>query len=160
MVDFGKKEAVFFGVIICLAVLVFLASAYGGNDPVKVGHSAGEIEGIIPSGAVMAFDLAACPAGWSELTDARGRVVVGMNSADGNFDSRGEVGGEKSHTLTIAEMPSHSHTERTWSDATGYGWRPSSGWAKAVTLNSGGAGGDGAHNNLQPYVTFLYCKKN
>jgi hypothetical protein len=31
-----------------------------------------------PAGAVMFFDLASCPAGWSEFTQARGRYVVGL----------------------------------------------------------------------------------
>lgn len=33
--------------------------------------------GAIPAGAVMAFNLAACPSGWSPLPEAVGRVVVG-----------------------------------------------------------------------------------
>ncbi len=32
----------------------------------------------IPPGAVMFFNASACPEGWSELTNARGRVVVGL----------------------------------------------------------------------------------
>jgi hypothetical protein len=32
----------------------------------------------IPSGAVMFFDLASCPDGWTELTDARGRYIIGL----------------------------------------------------------------------------------
>lgn len=31
----------------------------------------------IPSGAVMSFNLRSCPAGWSELTSAKGRYIVG-----------------------------------------------------------------------------------
>lgn len=34
----------------------------------------------VPSGAVMYFDLPACPTGWSELTAARGRYIVGLPS--------------------------------------------------------------------------------
>ena len=39
-----------------------------------------------------------------------GRVPVGVNTGDGNFNTVEKTGGESSHTLTIAEMPSHSHT--------------------------------------------------
>ena len=34
----------------------------------------------IPTGAVMAFNLASCPSGWTELTSARGRYIVGLPS--------------------------------------------------------------------------------
>ena len=34
--------------------------------------------GGVPSGAVLPFNLANCPAGWTELTAARGRVIVGV----------------------------------------------------------------------------------
>lgn len=38
-----------------------------------------EFATTIPSGAVMFFDLTACPAGWSELVQARGRYLVALN---------------------------------------------------------------------------------
>ena len=39
-----------------------------------------------------------------------GRTLVGINSSDTAFDTVGKTGGEKTHTLTVAEMPSHTHT--------------------------------------------------
>lgn len=38
----------------------------------------------VPSGAVMAFALTACPAGWSEYTQARGRFLRGLDNGAGN----------------------------------------------------------------------------
>ena len=40
-----------------------------------------------------------------------GRVIVGVDSTDTDFDTVRETGGSKtdSHALTIAELPSHTH---------------------------------------------------
>lgn len=43
------------------------------------------------------------------IPNLRGRNIIGLNSSDADFDVLGETGGEKRHTLTIAEMPSHNH---------------------------------------------------
>ena len=39
-----------------------------------------------------------------------GRVPVGVNTSDGNFNTVEKTGGESTHKLTVAEMPSHTHT--------------------------------------------------
>ena len=39
-----------------------------------------------------------------------GRVPVGVNTSDGNFNTVEKTGGESTHILTTAEMPSHTHT--------------------------------------------------
>lgn len=44
------------------------------------------------------------------IPNLRGRNIIGLNSSDADFDALGETGGEKRHTLTIAEMPAHTHT--------------------------------------------------
>jgi microcystin-dependent protein len=43
------------------------------------------------------------------LPNLKGRVPVGRDSADSSFDTMGETGGAKTHTLNTAEMPIHSH---------------------------------------------------
>jgi microcystin-dependent protein len=45
------------------------------------------------------------------LPNMKGRIPVGFDSAQTEFDALGETGGAKTHALTSAEMPSHTHTQ-------------------------------------------------
>lgn len=45
------------------------------------------------------------------VPNMKGRVPVGLDTGDTQFDAVGETGGAKTHTLTVAEMPSHTHTQ-------------------------------------------------
>lgn len=40
----------------------------------------------------------------------QGRVPVGIDSNDSDFNTAEKTGGEKTHKLTLAEIPSHTHT--------------------------------------------------
>jgi microcystin-dependent protein len=44
------------------------------------------------------------------LPNLAGRVPVGIDAGQTDFDQMGETGGAKTHTLTTAEIPAHSHT--------------------------------------------------
>ena len=59
-------------------------------------------DGGVPSGAVVFFDLAECPVGWTELDEARGRVLVGLPPEG---ERRGIVG----QALTDMEDREHVH---------------------------------------------------
>lgn len=45
---------------------------------------------------------------WKQI--AKGRTLVGVDSSDSDFSASQKTGGEKTHTLTTSEMPSHTHT--------------------------------------------------
>lgn len=44
------------------------------------------------------------------VPNLKGKVAVGRNSSETEFDNLAESGGAKTHTLTTAEMPNHNHT--------------------------------------------------
>lgn len=102
-----------------------------------------------------------------------GRVPVGVDTSQTEFDTVEETGGEKTHQLTVTEMPSHDHNVQktdvpqselvltphgSWNDfglagnAVGSGsWH----WQKGVPPQGGGQ----AHNNLPPYITCYMYKR-
>ncbi len=85
-----------------------------------------------------------------------GRMMVGYNAADSDFDALQETGGAKTHTLSIAEMPSHNHNNPKGVkppfnsndvDITG-----GNGTTLADNIVTDNTGGGGAHNNMPPYI--------
>ena len=90
---------------------------------------------------------------WARLSNA----FLWAVDANGEI---GQTGGEKTHTLTSAEMPKHSHGIR-WTSSNGnaggssqanpmirYG-ETGTGYSGAATVETGGGG---AHNNMPPYI--------
>lgn len=91
-----------------------------------------------------------------------GRVLV-AKSTDTEFDTIGETGGAKTHTLTTAEMPNHRHGILRAYDKEGFSisyGNPAFGWGipgnrsdVSISIDSlTDVGGGGSHNNLQPYI--------
>lgn len=92
--------------------------------------------------------------GFGTWTRIEGRVIVGKSTTDTEFDTLLETGGAKTHTLSVAEMPAHTHSISNISvSPVQYG---SSGSAPPYiptgSTNTNSAGSSAAHNNLQPYI--------
>jgi hypothetical protein len=87
------------------------------------------------------------------VAHAPGRVLVGLDAGDPSFDTLGETGGAKTHTLTVDEMPSHTHTVSTYANTTASASMGGQTLWNTTTRTTSSAGGDQAHNNLQPYIT-------
>jgi microcystin-dependent protein len=103
------------------------------------------------------------------LPDLRGRTPIHVGSGH----TLGERGGEQAHTLSIAELPTHTHVAQatsvsattavpasnlTLATSVNYeAYRPAS---NLVSLNPGTVtpvGGSQAHLNMQPFLTLNFC---
>lgn len=108
------------------------------------------------------------------LPNSQGRVAVNYKSSETEFNTVGKTDGARTHTLTIAEMPSHTHTQNAHNHAnpvavtnggnagnyrsifaTNSPFWSSADWnnpTSSTTATNQNTGGGGAHNNLQPYI--------
>lgn len=118
---------------------------------------------------------------------AAGRTLVGYNSSETEFNAVEKTGGAKTHTLTTAQIPSHSHAAVNGDSSfhftqlkiqsglagkinlrgadgsatrTLYGASQANQWGMLRDDDTTAAtGGSGAHNNLQPYITVYFWKR-
>lgn len=113
--------------------------------------------------------------GANSTDDYRGRVPVGLNTSDTDFDAVGEIGGAKTHTLSTTEMPSHNHSVTDPGHTHNYAGGVTPGGAGEGTrigvvatltttsattgISIASTGGGGAHNNLQPYKVALFIQR-
>ena len=108
------------------------------------------------------------------LPDLRARMPLGLNGS-GTFNALGKTGGEENHTLTTAEMASHTHN---FAGGVSFSWGTNMGdvhildtgsaapgpstVANSLYTNSGtwnktaATGGGGAHNNMPPYMVMNF----
>jgi microcystin-dependent protein len=103
-----------------------------------------------------------------KLPDCRGRVLGTIGTGSGlTARSLGAVVGTETHTLTVGEMPTHTHTSNAVGGSLGLATSDNLNTAgagldttvgelnlyatpTALTIND--AGGGGAHNNMQPTI--------
>lgn len=106
------------------------------------------------------------------LPNLKGRMPVGLDSSQAEFDTRGETGGAKTHTLTQSEMPSHthsgsslstsssgshshsgstdtagSHTHWTWQTTSSVGYSNTGAFSAAAAPSLSTTGSDGSHSH-------------
>jgi microcystin-dependent protein len=115
--------------------------------------------GGVPSGCILPWygEAEIIPAGWvlcdgnNGTPDLRGRVIVGVDASDVDFDTVGKTGGHK-------ELQSHSHSCGLYALANGTG-RALGTSGSAQGSASVGSTGNGDSGNLQPYHCLHYIMK-
>ena len=148
------------------------------------------LDTFYPVGSIFITTVSTNPSsymGGTWVRIANGQTLVGVNENDSDFNAPFKTGGEKRHTLTQNEMPSHSHEARDVNGHKAYFWAWSGGPHPSPTLwipggnVSGGAmpaggnplmskqswegytttntGGGNSHNNLQPYITVYMWRR-
>src|SRR3954454_3788842 len=114
--------------IVSLAILGILTATFvyaqqmPSREAILIDKLLNEIAGlkaqVVPAGAILSFDMEKCPDGWREYLPASGRFIVGAgggrdkNGTEKDFGRgvpRKDQDGEYTHTLSIGEMPSHTH---------------------------------------------------
>jgi hypothetical protein len=112
---------------------------------------------------------------WAAI--AAGRMLVGYDSGDTDFDTLEETGGAKTVTLTEAQMPVHTHLQNAHSHVQGVnsattggtsGYTPdtstntrvNSGYSTSdTTAVNQNAGSGAAHSNMSPYFVVRMWKR-
>lgn len=116
---------------------------------------------IYPVGSIYMSVSSASPSSFIGGTWARieGRFLL---AAGGGYNA-GSTGGEATHTLTVDEMPSHTHTySRKYAaagDSTSAVAKGASSSQTTKTEESAATGGGAAHNNMPPYLAVYVWKR-
>lgn len=124
----------------------------------------GGADSSIPSGGIIMWSGSTVPDGWALCNgengtpDLRGRFVLGVSDTH----AMGETGGSENVTLTVEQMPKHTHDFQE-----NFGYVNSGGYTgiyfQKINTNyfieSKMAGGDQPHPNMPPYYTLAYIMK-
>lgn len=158
----------------------------GGSDveiPTPTTSDNGKVLGVIngaysllnlfPVGAYYITENATTPASLfgGEWVQVKSKFLLGASVQDGY--PLGTEGGEKTHTLTTAEMPQHSHKPHQFTWVVSYGGNSgenaisggNQGNANVFNVDedqnryTGTAGGNQPHNNMPPYRSVFIWRR-
>lgn len=149
--------------------LDYLVKSGSSTDPGHL-HPVAKISGLIdliyPVGSIYTSIVSTNPntlfgtGTWAAF--GAGKVLVGLNGADTDFDTAEETGGVKTVTLTAAQsgLPSHTHGLAGGTGAATYASSAVPGDTSiANTTATGGTAASEAHSNLQPYIVVYMWKR-
>ena len=138
-----------------VATTAFVASAIDAAYP--VGAIFTTVTAYADSAAVVA-----AVGGTTWVAFAAGKMLIGLDSSDTDFDTAEETGGAKTHTLTEAEMPAHTHTYDKMtgqSGGCGVNMAGSNGCPAYTSTASSSTGSGSAHSIMNPYIAVYMWKR-
>jgi len=114
---------------------------------------------LIPPGTVMSFFQATAPAGWTQVTTHHNKALRVVGSTGGGsggsvaftsaFTSQAVSGWNSATTLTLAQIPAHTHSISTYGDETGTGFVCAGSGTFISNINSfENTGGGGSHSHI------------
>ena len=120
----------------------------------------------LPSGVIVMWSgsTSNIPSGWRLCNgnggspDLRNRFIVGAGSSY----NPGNKGGADSVTLSVSQIPAHTHTWDRQDSETNVGHRPwpqSNNDVRIRTVNTGSTGGGESHENRPPYYALCFIMK-
>ncbi len=127
----------------------------------------------LPIGSIVIWSgtVASIPTGWqlcdgtNGTPDLRDRFVVGARQDSGGVSmtsvsgSLTKIGGEAKHTLTIDEMPAHTHSYTQAVSGSGWGGDKGSQSTGSRVSTTSSTGGGQPHNILPPYYALCFIMK-
>jgi microcystin-dependent protein len=150
------------------------------NDGTIIARSLKDLlESAVPPGTITMWwgSISTIPSGW-ELCNGTNTIINGASITKPDFTGRfpfgvdssiikGATGGEKTVTLTTAQIPAHAHNfdeqyaidcrDGNFTNKSESCWM--SGPPKTRTLSTTSTGGGGAHNNMPPYIGVYFIIK-
>ena len=138
--------------------------APGLSDTTLNNMQKGLLELVFPIGSTYVTQTDTNPStilGFGTWERLKGKVCLGLDEDDTDLSTIGKTGGEKKHTMTVAEMASHTHTVVSRSVAGSGTASVSSGAGLSVPnptgeIKIGNAGNSQPFNIMQPYEVVGY----
>lgn len=165
-----------------------LAADGTASDSSKLGGRtwAERLLDIYPVGSIYMSVASTSPASlfggtWERI--AQGRMLLGMGAIEENHNSywgtvtpaevnpayAGEMGGEAWHTLTVNELPAHTHTATVYGISSGnytanaarlvYKDNTTTAWISEGLSWANSTGGNQPHSNMPPYLAVYMWKR-
>lgn len=137
----------------------------GSTPSLATGITSAEVVTLLnvyPVGSIYTSVVSTTPAthfGGTWVAIGAGKVLIGIDASDADFDTVEETGGTKTHTLTVAQIPAHTHSMTIENTRGTGGDGAEDGVSSFSTVDSSSTGGGEAHPIVQPYLVVYMWKR-